>query len=74
MTFENVPAFALHLNVPVEVPNLGTIKVDIAWGGMMYVLLRGLAGRAESDSGLSYCVKYGEMVKAPPLKHTSVHP
>src|SRR6476469_7031556 len=26
VTFRNVPAFALHLNVPVEVPNLGTIK------------------------------------------------
>ena len=41
VTFENVPSFALHLNVPVEVPNIGTIKVDVAWGGMMYVLFEG---------------------------------
>src|SRR5688500_10097310 len=33
VTFENVPAFAIHLDVPVEVPTLGTVKVDVAWGG-----------------------------------------
>ena len=38
VTFEPVPAFALNLNVPVEVPTIGTVTVDIAWGGMMYVL------------------------------------
>jgi proline racemase len=36
--FQNVPAFALHLDAPLEVPGLGRITVDIAWGGMFYVL------------------------------------
>src|SRR6201991_2408677 len=31
--FENVPAFALHLDAPVEVPGLGTVAVDVAYGG-----------------------------------------
>jgi len=38
VTFRNVPAFALHLDAPLEVDGLGEIRVDIAWGGMFYVL------------------------------------
>ena len=36
--FRNVPAFAVHLDAPVEVPHLGTVTVDVGWGGMFYVL------------------------------------
>ncbi|MDQ2683444.1 MAG: proline racemase family protein, partial [Chloroflexota bacterium] len=65
VTFENVPSFAIHLNVPVEVPTLGTIKVDVAWGGMMYVLFEGwqVGLNLTPDEGAD-CVRYGEMVKA----------
>ena len=38
VTFKNVPAFAVHLDVKVEVPHLGTATVDVAWGGMFYVI------------------------------------
>jgi proline racemase len=38
VTFKNVPAFAVHLDVKVEVPQLGTVTVDVAWGGMFYVI------------------------------------
>ncbi len=38
VTFRNVPAFAVHLDKPVEVPRLGTVTVDVAWGGMFYVI------------------------------------
>jgi proline racemase len=34
----NVPAFAAHLAVPVEVDGRGTINVDIAFGGMWYAI------------------------------------
>ncbi|WP_291729492.1 proline racemase family protein [Leisingera sp. F5] len=36
--FKNVPAFAVHLDTPVEVAGLGTVTVDVAWGGMFFVL------------------------------------
>lgn len=36
--FENVPAFAVHLDALVDVPELGAVTVDIAWGGMFYVI------------------------------------
>src|SRR4051812_30936234 len=38
VSFRNVPAFAVHLDTPVEVPTLGTVRVDVAWGGMFYVI------------------------------------
>ncbi|UCF40981.1 MAG: proline racemase family protein [Gemmatimonadota bacterium] len=38
VTFENVPAFALHLDARIEVPVLGAVNVDVAWGGMFYVI------------------------------------
>jgi len=38
VTFRNVPAFATHLDTPVEVRGLGTVTVDVAYGGMFYVI------------------------------------
>ncbi len=38
VTFENVPAFAAHLDAAIEVPELGRVSVDVAWGGMFYVI------------------------------------
>src|SRR3954452_11440817 len=38
VTFRNVPAFATHLDTPVEVSGLGTVNVDVAYGGMFYVI------------------------------------
>ncbi len=39
VTFENVPAFAVHLDKEIDVPTLGKVKVDVAWGGMFYTLI-----------------------------------
>jgi proline racemase len=51
VTFRNVPAFALHLDSPVEVPGLGTVTVDVAYGGMFYVIAEAapLGFRLEPD-------------------------
>ena len=38
VTFKNVPAFAVHLDAEIEVPHLGRVTVDVAWGGMFYVI------------------------------------
>ena len=60
VTFENVPAFATHLDAVVEVPTLGSVSVDVAWGGMFYVIadaeelnLRLVPGRRERNSDAS---------------------
>lgn len=63
--FENVPAFAIHLDVPVEVRGLGTVKVDIAWGGMFYVIAdAGALGLALRPDNARELVRVGEMIKA----------
>lgn len=38
VTFKNVPAFAELLDTEIEVPTLGKVTVDVAWGGMYYVI------------------------------------
>jgi proline racemase len=34
----NVPCFAAHLDAPLEVEGIGTITVDVAFGGMWYAI------------------------------------
>ncbi len=36
--FRNVPAFAVALDAEIDAPGLGSMTVDIAWGGMFYVM------------------------------------
>src|SRR4026209_1211774 len=38
VSFRNVPAVAVRLDAPIEVPTLGRVTVDVAWGGMFYVI------------------------------------
>jgi proline racemase len=38
VTFRNVPAFAVHLDAALDVPGMGTVRVDVAYGGMFYVI------------------------------------
>jgi proline racemase len=38
VTFRNVPAYAVYLDETIEVPDLGTITVDVGWGGMFFVI------------------------------------
>ena len=35
----NQPAFVYHLDAQIDVPGLGAVSVDVAWGGMAYVLV-----------------------------------
>jgi proline racemase len=65
VTFENVPAFATHLDAKVEVPQLGTVTVDVAYGGMFYVIAEAqqFGLRLSPDEGRDI-VRVGEMIKA----------
>jgi proline racemase len=37
--FLNQPAFVYHLDATIDVPGIGSLSVDVAWGGMAYVLV-----------------------------------
>ena len=65
VTFRNVPAFATHLDTPVEVRGLGTVTVDVAYGGMFYVIAEAapLGLRLTPDEGRDI-VRIAEMIKA----------
>jgi proline racemase len=74
--FENVPAFAVHLDKDIEVPQLGTVKVDVAYGGMFYVIAdaAALGLQLTPDCGRDI-VRVGEMVKAAACEQLPVaHP
>jgi len=65
VTFRNVPAFAVHLDTPVEVPELGTVSVDVAWGGMFYVIAEAAPlGLELTASEGREIARVGEMIKA----------
>ena len=65
VTFRNVPAFATHLDATVEVRGLGTATVDVAYGGMFYVIADaepfGLSLRPDEARDI---VRVAELIKA----------
>lgn len=65
VTLQNVPAFAVHLDQPIEVPHLGTVTVDVAYGGMFFVISEAapFGLRLTPDEGRDI-VRIGEMIKA----------
>ena len=76
VTFRNVPAFAVHLDRQIEVPHLGPVTVDVAYGGMFYVLAdaTALGLRLRPDEGRDI-VRIGEMIKAAAREQLpAVHP
>ncbi|MCO6453523.1 MAG: proline racemase family protein [Caldilineales bacterium] len=76
VTFRNVPAFVVHLGAPVEVPTLGTVEVDVAWGGMFYAIAdaQALGFRLTPDEG-GDIVRVSEMIKtATREQYPVVHP
>jgi len=65
VTFRSVPCFAVYLDKPIEVRDLGTLQVDVAYGGMFYVIAEAapLGLRLAPDEARDI-VRIGEMIKA----------
>jgi proline racemase len=65
VTFRNVAAFATHIDAAVEVPQLGMVTVDVAYGGMFYVIASAepFGLRLTPDEGADI-VRITEMIKA----------
>jgi len=76
VTFRNVPAFATHIDAPVEVPHLGTVLVDVAYGGMFYVIADAerFGFRLTPDEGRDI-TRVSQMIKAAAAEQLPVvHP
>ncbi len=76
VTFDNVPAFVFALDREVDVPGLGRITVDVAYGGMIYCIVdaESLGFRIENSEAATL-VEVGERIKrAAAVQIPCVHP
>ena len=76
VTFENVPAFAVHLGATIPVPELGEVAVDVAWGGMFYVSAPAASVGVRLDSAEGAAIaRAGALLKHAARTHLPVsHP
>ncbi len=76
ITFRNIPSFVMHRDSTVEVPGMGSLRVDVAYGGMIYCIVDA------ADVGLTLArdeardlVELGERIKAAAAEQLpSIHP
>ncbi|KAJ4304924.1 hypothetical protein N0V90_000452 [Kalmusia sp. IMI 367209] len=65
VAFDNVPSFVHALGHKLDVPGIGTISVDIAWGGMHYVLVDATSvGLTIEHRYGPELLRIGELIKA----------
>jgi proline racemase len=76
VTFRNVPSFATHLDVALKLPEYGSVAVDIAYGGMFYVIADAAQfGLSVAAHEAKQIMKIGEMLKAAAREQLEVvHP
>jgi proline racemase len=72
----NVPCFATHLDQPLEVDGLGTLTVDVAYGGAFFLIIDAAQlGFALERDEARRLVETGELIKAAAQEQIAVaHP
>ena len=76
VTFRNVPSFVMHRDARIEVPGLGRLRVDVAYGGMIYVIVDAAPlGYGIVPGEARELVAVGERIKAAAaVQLPSIHP
>jgi proline racemase len=76
VSFQNVPAFVMHRQRPVDVPGLGEVMVDVSYGGMIYVIVQaGDLGFTLAQQEARMLVEVGERIKLAAAEQLpSAHP
>jgi proline racemase len=74
--FVNRPSFVFHLGAPVEVEGVGSLTVDVAWGGMAYVLVdaAALGFSLRPDEARELCLLGQRIKTAAAAQLPAVHP
>ncbi|MCW5256394.1 hypothetical protein D5039_19495 [Verminephrobacter aporrectodeae subsp. tuberculatae] len=74
--FHNVPSFVMHQARPVDVAGMGTLTLDVAYGGMIYAIVDAAAAGFSLDrSEARDLVQAGERIKRAAAEQLpSVHP
>jgi len=64
ISIENVPSFVEHIGVEVDVPEIGKVTVDVAYGGMWYCIVdaASVGLTLVPERGKDIC-RIGEMIK-----------
>jgi proline racemase len=76
VTVNNVPSYAAALDIPIEVPGLGTVAADIAYGGAFFAIVdaKALGFKLTPDEARDL-VETGEHIKAAVVEQYPVaHP
>lgn len=76
VTFNNVPSFVFGLDQKIDVPGLGALTVDVAYGGMIYVLVDApTVGFEVRPEEAKHMVELGERIKAAAAEQLpAIHP
>ena len=76
VSFRNLPAFVLHRDAMIEVAGHGSLRVDVAYGGMLYVIADAAdCGFSIEPDEAAELALVGEKVKAAAAEQLpSVHP
>lgn len=76
ITFRNIPSFVMHRDRMVEVPGLGSIRVDVAYGGMIYCIVNAVdVGVTLARDEARDLVGLGERIKLAAAEQLpSIHP
>jgi len=74
--FANIPSFVMHRDATIDVDGLGTLRVDVAYGGMIYAIVDAAPlGFGVVPSEARALVELGERIKAAAaVQLPSVHP
>ena len=74
--FTNQPAFVYELDATVEVEGVGTVTVDVAWGGMAYIIMdaKSLGFAIRPDEARDICNLVERIKQAASEQIAAVHP
>ena len=76
VSFRNIASFVMHRDKTIEVPGIGSLRVDVAYGGMIYCLVESQdVGVGLSRDEARDLVELGERIKAAAAEQLpSIHP
>ena len=76
VSFRNVPSFVLYKDQQVQVPGLGRVKYDVAFGGAFYAILDARKlGLSLEPSEYSMLIDLGKRIKKSVMNHQKItHP
>ncbi|MEA3476905.1 MAG: proline racemase family protein [Bacteroidota bacterium] len=76
VSFENVPSFVLYRDQQVEVPGMGKIQYDVAFGGAFYAIVDADKINVSLDpSGVNRLIELGMLIKRSVMKEKEIrHP